>query len=97
MQGCIDALAAKEQTQVLVNLGMIYHKGQWVSYWDAWLQWMESKGWRRFGWYVWDQGPGLPGDWNGRFAPAHEFVFHFNKVARRPKKTKKAKKLKKRK
>jgi hypothetical protein len=29
----------------------------------------QSLGWRRFGWYVWDQGPGLPGDWNGRLVP----------------------------
>ena len=40
---------------------------------------MRTQGWRRFAWYVWDQGPGLPGDWNGRLAPAFEFVFHFNR------------------
>jgi DNA modification methylase len=28
---------------------------------------------------VWDQGPGLPGDWGGRLSPAFEFIFHFNK------------------
>jgi hypothetical protein len=22
-----------------------------------------QQGWRRFAWYVWDQGPGMPGDW----------------------------------
>jgi DNA modification methylase len=49
---------------------------------------MRSAGWRRFGWYVWDQGPGLPGDWNGRLAPSHEFIFHFNRVAERARKTK---------
>jgi hypothetical protein len=37
---------------------------------------------RRFGLYAWDQGPGLPGDWNGRLAPAFELVFHFNRAAR---------------
>jgi DNA modification methylase len=47
---------------------------------------MRSRGWRNFGWYVWDQGWGLPGDWNGRFAPSHEFVFHFNKLSVRPEK-----------
>ncbi|MGH8572184.1 MAG: DNA-methyltransferase, partial [Gammaproteobacteria bacterium] len=41
-------------------------------------------GWRRFAWYVWDQGPGMPGDWNGRLAPSFEFVFHFNRQARKP-------------
>ena len=43
---------------------------------------MRTQGWRRFAWYVWDQGPGLPGDWNGRLAPSFEFVFHFNRQAR---------------
>jgi DNA modification methylase len=47
---------------------------------------MRAQSWRRFGLYVWDQGPGLPGDWNGRLAPAFEFVFHFNRVARKPNK-----------
>ena len=51
-------------------------------YWSAWLDWMRARGWRRFGLYTWDQGPGLPGDWNGRLAPAFEFVFHFNRQGR---------------
>jgi len=48
---------------------------------------MRAQGWRRFGWYIWDQGPGLPGDWNGRLAPSHEFIFHFNRQPRKPNKT----------
>jgi DNA modification methylase len=48
---------------------------------------MREEGWRRFGLYVWDQGPGLPGDWNGRLAPSFELVFHFNKISRRANKT----------
>ena len=28
------------------------------------LEPMLARGWRRFGLYTWDQGPGLPGDWN---------------------------------
>jgi DNA modification methylase len=43
---------------------------------------MRSARWRLFGWYVWDKGHGLPGNWNGRLAPAHEFIFHFNRAAR---------------
>lgn len=75
--------------QVLVNLGLIHREQEVVPYWDGWLSWMRQQGWRRFGWYVWDQGPGLPGDWSGRFAPAFEFVFHFNRndsEVRRPNK-----------
>ena len=72
--------------QVLVNLGLIHHKNEWVPYWHEWLQWMSIGGWRRFGLYVWDQGPGMPGDWAGRFAPAFEFIFHFNKQKRKPNK-----------
>jgi DNA modification methylase/ParB-like chromosome segregation protein Spo0J len=68
--------------QVLVNLGLTHHDSEWQPYWQGWLDWMRSAGWRRFGWYVWDQGPGLPGDWNGRLAPSFEFLFHFNRVTR---------------
>lgn len=68
--------------QVLVNLGLVHRAGEVVTYWDAWIRWMSETGWRRFGWYVWDQGPGLPGDWNGRLAPSFEFIFHFNRAAR---------------
>ena len=68
--------------QVLVNLGMIHRDSEWQPYWNGWLDWMRGQGWRRFGLYVWDQGPGLPGDWNGRLAPSFEFVFHFNRQAR---------------
>jgi len=46
----------------------------------------ECLGRRRIGWYVWDRGPGLPGDWNGRLSPSFEFVFHFNRQSRRPNK-----------
>ena len=30
----------------------------------------------------------MAGDWNGRLAPSHEFIFHFNRVAERARKTK---------
>ncbi|CAI8819550.1 site-specific DNA-methyltransferase [Methylococcus capsulatus] len=73
-----------DNAQVLVNLGLIHRDNEVMPYWDAWLGWMRSQGWRRFGWYVWDQGPGMPGDWAGRLAPSFEFVFHFNRQARKP-------------
>jgi DNA modification methylase len=88
MQGVFSVLPVKDSAQVLVNLGMVHRENEWIPYWETWIQWMRSAGWRRFGWYVWDQGPGLPGDWNGRLAPSHEFVFHFNREAERPRKTK---------
>jgi DNA modification methylase len=87
MQGVFSALPMSDKAQILVNLGMIHQDGEWVPYWDKWLQYMSQLGWRRFGWYVWDQGPGMPGDWNGRFAPAHEFIWHFNKKSVQPRKT----------
>jgi DNA modification methylase len=68
--------------QALVNLGLIHREGEWQPYWQGWLDWMRGQGWRRFGLYAWDQGPGLPGDWNGRLAPAFELLFHFNREAR---------------
>jgi DNA modification methylase len=88
MQGVFAAMPARPEAQILVNLGMIHRDGEWLPYWDGWVAWMREQGWRRFGWYVWDQGPGLPGDWNGRLAPSHEWVFHFNRTAERARKTK---------
>lgn len=84
MNGVFANLPMSDTGQVLVNLGLFYRENQWVSYWDQWVSWMEDQGWKRFGWYVWDQGSGLPGDWNGRYGPSFEFVFHFNKSAVRP-------------
>ena len=72
--------------QILVNLGLVHRDNEWQPYWSGWLDWMRAAGWRRFGLYVWDQGPGLPGDWNGRLSPAFEFLFHFNRQARKPNK-----------
>ena len=86
MQGVFAHLPMAGDGQVLVNLGLIHRDNEVIPYWDGWLSWMRNQGWRRFAWYVWDQGPGMPGDWNGRLAPSFEFVFHFNREARRPNK-----------
>jgi DNA modification methylase len=88
MQGVFRHLGQvmAEDGQVLVNLGLVHRENEWQPYWQGWLEWMRSEGWRRFGLYVWDQGPGLPGDWNGRLAPAFELAFHFNRQARKPNK-----------
>lgn len=87
MQGVFAAAPVSDDAQLLVNLGLVHRDGEWMPYWQVWVEWMREQGWRRFGWYVWDQGPGLPGDWNGRPAPSHEFVFHFNREARKLHKT----------
>jgi DNA modification methylase len=87
MQGVFAALPMTETGQVLVNLGLVHRDGEWQPYWSDWIGWMRAQGWKRFGWYVWDQGPGLPGDWNGRLAPSFEFVFHFCRTPRKPNKT----------
>lgn len=88
MRGVFGHLAEvmAEDGQVLVNLGLVHRDNEWQPYWESWLDWMRAQGWRRFGFYVWDQGPGLPGDWNGRLAPAFELLFHFNRQARKPNK-----------
>ncbi len=86
MQGVFSNLPMTDDGQVLVNLGLVHRDGEWIPYWDGWIEWMRSQGWRRFGWYVWDQLNGMPGDWSGRFAPSHEFIFHFNRDAIRPNK-----------
>ena len=87
MQGVFAEAPVTAEAQLLVNLGLVHRDSEWQPYWEGWVEWMRGSGWRRFGWYVWDQGPGLPGDWNGRLAPSHEFVFHFNRSPRKPHKT----------
>ena len=84
MRGVFANLPMADDGQVLVNLGLIHRDNEFIPYWDGWLSWMRTNGWRRFGWYVWDQGPGMPGDWAGRLAPSFEFVFHFNRESRKP-------------
>jgi DNA modification methylase len=79
MRGVFANLPMTDAGQVLVNLGLIHREGEWVPYWDEWIDWMREHGWRRFGWYVWDKKAALPGDWSGRLAPRHEWVFHFNR------------------
>ena len=82
MRGVFGNVPMADAGQVLVNLGLIHRDNEVIPYWDAWLVWMRQQGWRRFAWYVWDQGPGMPGDWQGRLAPSFEFVFHFNRESR---------------
>jgi len=81
MCGVFANIPMADDGQVLVNLGLIHRDNEWIPYWENWIQWMRGQGWRRFGWYVWDQGCGLPGDWAGRLAPSFEFIFHFNRTA----------------
>lgn len=90
MRGVFDVSPCSDSCQILVNLGLI-HDGGVVEYWHPWLEHMIASGWRYFGLYVWDQGPGLPGDWAGRLAPSFEFVFHMNKQAIKPNKTQECK------
>lgn len=84
MRGVCAILPMTDDGQVLVNLGLVHRDNEWLPYWNNWIDWMQGWGWRRFAWYVWDQGPGLAGDWAGRLAPAFEFIFHFNRVAVKP-------------
>lgn len=87
MQGVFGILPTKPTAQLLVNLGLIHQDVEWVPYWTDWIEFMRTGGWRRFGWYVWDQGAGLPGDFRGRLAPSFEFIFHFNKEITKPHRT----------
>lgn len=87
MVGAFNNIGVSDSGQVLVNLGLVHRNGECVEYWRNWIDWMRGAGWRLFGWYIWDQGPGMPGDWAGRLAPSHEFLFHLNKQARKPNKT----------
>ena len=71
----------EDNAHLLFNLGLSHKDRRVDLYWDKWLGSCEDFGWPLFGWYVWDKGSGFPGEWNGRLAPSHEFVFHFNNQA----------------
>lgn len=86
MKGVFSNLPLGVGAQLLVNLGLVHRDGEVQPYWDEWIAWMQATGWKRFAWYVWDQGPGLPGDFAGRLAPSFEFIFHFNQASRKPNK-----------
>lgn len=73
--------------QMFVNLGLKHENGRVVQYWNELISKCESRGLRLFGWYVWDQGSGLPGDFQGRLCPSHEWIFHFNRIAQTPNKS----------
>jgi DNA modification methylase len=73
--------------QALVNLGLVHRDGRVITYWDPLIERMDNDGAPLFGWYVWDQGCALAGNWNGRLGPSHEFVFHFCENARQANKT----------
>lgn len=75
------AIPLVQDGQMIVNLGLIHRDGEVITYWDSLIARLRGVGYRLFGWYVWDQTFGLPGDWCGRFGPSHEWLFHFNKVA----------------
>jgi hypothetical protein len=73
---------------MFVNLGLVHKGGRVIRYWDPIV---DAIGVPLAGWYVWDKCSGLPGAFGGRFAPAHEWVFHFANAPIAPRKTKKAK------
>lgn len=82
-----------EGSNFLFVLGPDHKERKVHFYWNDWLVFCAQKNWPLFGWYVWDKGSGMPGDWNGRLAPAHEFIFHFNQKKRNAKKWVKTKGL----
>ncbi len=80
MCGAFDRMIenGREDCHILINLGLTHKDRQVDMYWLEWLMHCASQGWPLFGWYVWDQGPGMPGDNRGRLMSSHEFIFHFN-------------------
>jgi len=76
---------------ILINLGLVHKEKRVVRYWDKWLEWMDNTEWPLFDWYVWDKINGLMGDWRGRLAPAHEWIFHFANEPREANKTERTK------
>ena len=83
MQGVFSAYTPAPDCQVLVNLGLIHKDGTVLRYWDDWITWMEGRGQRLFGWYVWDKISATFKANDGRPYIAHEWVFHFNAASKK--------------
>lgn len=76
--GMFEALPIGNPCDILVNLGLVHTDGKVDAYWQPWLEHCGEMGHPLYGWYVWDKGHGFPGNWNGRLAPSHEWIFHFS-------------------
>lgn len=76
----LDEVMAHEG-QVLVNLGLTHFEGSFIPYWERWLSWLNGRGWRHFGLYIWDKGHCTPTRNLGRLRTTHEFIFHLNQKA----------------
>lgn len=88
MRGVFSALPVKDDAQILVNLGLVHRDGEWVPYWDPWIEWMREQGRRRFSLQVWDKMNGFPVDPRiGRPNPAFELIFQFHRKPRAINKT----------
>lgn len=87
MLGAFDGHAFADDVQMLVNLGPIHRKGEWLPYWQPWLDGMRLASWRVFGHYIWDKTSALAGDFGGRLGLAHEYVWHLNKKSSKLNKT----------
>lgn len=79
MLGAFDGHEFADEVQLLVNLGVIHRKGEWIPYWWEWLQAMRRTKWLHVAQYIWDKTYGMPGTSHDRLAPSHEFVFHLQK------------------
>jgi len=77
----LSSVCLSDAGQALVNLGLVHRDGEVVEYWGSLTASMRAAGFRLFGWYVWDKTYSAPGDWGGRAAPRHEWLFHFNRQA----------------
>lgn len=72
----LAAMPTTPDCQILVVIGLV-RRGRLIRYWDRLIDAMESAGRQLADWYVWDKLSGIPGEYHGRLAPEHEWVFHF--------------------
>ena len=45
MNGVFCNLQMADDGQVLVNLGLCHSDGEWLPYWNNWIEWMRGQGW----------------------------------------------------
>lgn len=43
MQGVFSAAPVTVDAQLLVNLGLVHRDGEWIPYWEGWVDWMRAR------------------------------------------------------
>lgn len=76
MRDVYAALPAKNDAQLLTNLGTYMIDGEVQLYFLPWIAWMREIGWKNAAFYIWDKLEPMPGVSTGLLQSCHEYIVH---------------------